>query len=90
LTTEFWVLVLAVLAVLIAGAISGDEYGDNAFGANRVWLYVTILTAAYLLSRGLAKSGNERERTGLEEGGGRTSGGRGGASGQPLRGREGA
>ena len=43
-------IVLAVLslAVLIAAQI------DDGFGAHRAWLYVTILGAAYILSRGLA------------------------------------
>ena len=43
-------IVLAVisLAVLIAAQI------DDGFGAHRAWLYVTILGAAYIISRGLA------------------------------------
>lgn len=76
LTTEFWAFVLAVVAILIAGAASGDGFGSDAFNANRVWLYVTILTAAYILSRGLAKSGTRREQTGLEKGAPAASAGR--------------
>ena len=47
-------IVLAVLslAVLIAAQI------DDGFGAHRAWLYVTILGAAYILSRGLAHHGH--------------------------------
>ena len=43
-------IVLAVLsvAILIAAQI------DDGFGAHRAWLYVTILGAAYIISRGLA------------------------------------
>ena len=63
LTTEFWAYVAAVLAVLIAG-LASDE-----FDASRVWLFITILTAAYVLSRGFAKSGTGREQTGIEQGG---------------------
>jgi hypothetical protein len=86
LTSEFWAFAIAALAVLIAGAISGDEVED-AFNANRVWLYITILTAAYILSRGLARAGTRREQTGLEERGrgrslGGRYGGRGAASGE--------
>ena len=42
------VLVVISLAVLLAAQI------DDGFGAHRAWLYVTILGAAYILSRGLA------------------------------------
>ncbi len=74
LTTEFWAYLAAVVAVLIAG-LASDE-----FDANRVWLFVTILTAAYVLSRGFAKSGTGREETGIEQGGGGSFGGRGGGA----------
>lgn len=55
-TTEFWAYIGFVIAVLIAGTV--DDAEGSAFGADNVWLYVTIATAAYLLSRGLAKSGS--------------------------------
>jgi hypothetical protein len=38
--------------VLVAAQIS------DAFGAQDAWLYVTLRTIGYLLSRGLAKSGS--------------------------------
>ena len=47
------VLVLISLAVLIAAQI------DDGFGAHRAWLYVTILGAAYIISRGLAHHGHD-------------------------------
>ena len=57
-TSEFWVYVAAVLAVLIAGnSIEGEEGGVDVFAADKVWLYVTLLTIAYLVSRGVAKAG---------------------------------
>jgi hypothetical protein len=34
-----------------------DEANDGGFGAKQAWLYATILTAGYMISRGLAKSG---------------------------------
>ena len=74
LTTEFWAYVAAVVTILIAG-LASDE-----FDATRVWLFVTILTAAYVLSRGVAKSGTGREQTGIEQGGGSFGGRGGGAS----------
>lgn len=54
-TTEFWAYVLAVIAVLIAGTVDDSE--GTQFGADDVWLYVTLLTIGYMLARGLAKSG---------------------------------
>jgi hypothetical protein len=56
-TTELMAYVAAVVAVLVAGMII-DESDAGGLGARQVWLYVTILTVGYLLSRGLAKSGS--------------------------------
>ena len=58
-TTEFYVFLAAVIGVLIAGnAIEIAEGGTDYFTADKVWLYVTILTVGYMISRGLAKSGS--------------------------------
>ena len=35
-----------------------DESNAGGFGAKQAWLYVTILTVGYMVSRGLAKSGS--------------------------------
>jgi hypothetical protein len=51
LTTEFWAMVVLIVAVLIAAAIS-DSLEDR-----RAWTLATIIGAAYILSRGFAKSG---------------------------------
>jgi hypothetical protein len=56
-TTELMAYVAAVAAVLIAGMII-DQADAGGLGARQVWLYVTILTVGYMLSRGLAKSGS--------------------------------
>ena len=56
-TTELWVYVAATFAVLVAAMVV-DETDAGGFGAKQAWLYVTILTVGYLLSRGLAKSGS--------------------------------
>jgi hypothetical protein len=57
-TSEWWTYLVMVIAILIAGnAIEAEEGGADFFAADKVWLYVTILTVGYLLSRGLAKSG---------------------------------
>jgi hypothetical protein len=51
LTTEFWAMVVLIVAVLIAAAIS-DSLDDR-----RAWTLATIIGAAYILSRGFAKGG---------------------------------
>jgi hypothetical protein len=56
-TTEFFSFLAAVAGVLIAAAMV-DESDAGGFGASQAWLYVTILTLGYMLSRGLAKSGS--------------------------------
>jgi uncharacterized membrane protein AbrB (regulator of aidB expression) len=53
LTTEFWAMVLLIVAILIATAIS-DTLGDQ-----RAWLLVTTIGAAYIVSRGIAKAGTD-------------------------------
>jgi hypothetical protein len=57
-TSEWWAYLAVVIAILIAGnSIEGEEGGSDFFAADKIWLYVTILTVGYLISRGLAKSG---------------------------------
>jgi hypothetical protein len=56
-TTEFFAFVAVAVAVLIAAAVV-DESNAGGFGARQAWLYVTILTVGYMVSRGLAKSGS--------------------------------
>jgi len=51
LTTEFWAMVLVIVAILIATAVS-DSLNDT-----RGWLLVTIVATGYIVSRGLAKAG---------------------------------
>jgi hypothetical protein len=56
-TTEFIAYVVVAIAVLVASSIA-DQGGDGGFGPRYAWLYVTILTVGYMLSRGLAKAGS--------------------------------
>ena len=47
--TEFWVMALTSLAIAIAAAV------DDGFDSRGAWTLITILGAAYIVSRGLAK-----------------------------------
>ncbi|HEX9967166.1 MAG TPA: hypothetical protein VGB06_04415 [Solirubrobacterales bacterium] len=60
-TTEFWAFVAVAVAILISAAtIKGGDTapGTDEFIARQAWLYVAILTGAYVIGRGLAKSGS--------------------------------
>ena len=56
-TTEFFAYLAVLAGILVAGLIV-DNAGDGGFGASKVWLYATILTVGYMVSRGLAKAGS--------------------------------
>jgi hypothetical protein len=60
-TTEFFAYVLVLAGILVAGALTkaGAHHGDR-FVSREIWLYATILTVGYLISRGLAKSGSHQ------------------------------
>ena len=51
LTSEFLTMLALIAAVAIAGAVS-DE-----LDARRTWTLITVLGAAYIVSRGLSKIG---------------------------------
>jgi hypothetical protein len=63
-TTEFWAMLAIVAGILIASWLVGDDDGagggnaGDQFPAVRAWLYVTIVGSAYMIARGLAKSGS--------------------------------
>jgi hypothetical protein len=60
-TTEFWAMAAIVAGILIASWAVEDDGGGgtaDAFPAVRAWLYVAIVAAAYIVSRGLAKAGS--------------------------------
>lgn len=52
-TSEFWLAIAGIVAVLIAGYAS-----DDSLDAARTWALVTAIAAAYIVSRGLAKAGS--------------------------------
>lgn len=58
-TSEFYVYIIASAAILIAGLVTkAGDANDDRLLANDTWLYFAIVTGAYLVSRGLAKSGS--------------------------------
>jgi hypothetical protein len=60
-TTELAVFVAMVIAVIVtANLYDGNDNGTGGdpFGATTAMRYVVYLTIAYLVSRGLAKSGS--------------------------------
>jgi hypothetical protein len=59
-TTEFWAMVGVIVAILVSAAVikGGDTGGTDEFIARNAWLYVSIVAGAYIISRGLAKSGS--------------------------------
>jgi hypothetical protein len=65
-TTEFMAYVAVLVGIFIAGAVtsggvdSAGVHHADVFPAHQVWLYATILTIGYVISRGLAKSGSKQ------------------------------
>jgi len=58
-TTELYSYVAVLVGLLIAGLVTkAGDGADDRFQADQVWLYATILTVGYMISRGLAKSGS--------------------------------
>ena len=57
LTGEFWTMVAAIVATLIAAAVA-----DN-FDAHSAWWIVGMIATGYIVSRGLAKAGSRELRS---------------------------
>src|SRR5689334_13895282 len=51
-TSELWLAVASFATIVAAG------YFSDALSVDRAWLFATIVMAAYLVSRGFAKSGS--------------------------------
>ena len=59
-TSEFFIWLAVTAGILLAAnSIEGEEGGVDFFNARHAWLFITILSAAYFVSRGLAKSGSQ-------------------------------
>jgi hypothetical protein len=61
LTSEFLVYLFTVIGVAIAGAATGKDGGDE-LGAGTVWVLITVIGLAYIISRGISKAGTKYRR----------------------------
>jgi len=60
-TTEFFVFLAAVAAVVITAlVVGGDADTADPFNAEQALRYITFLAIGYMISRGLAKAGSQR------------------------------
>jgi hypothetical protein len=77
-TSEFWLAIAVIVGILVAAAAikGGDTSGTDEFIARQAWLYVAIVTGAYVIGRGLAKSGSSEPYTVDHEGDDRGNAGR--------------
>lgn len=56
-TSEFVAYVVTFVGILIAANVIESDGGRDFFTADKAWLYITILTVGYMVSRGIAKAG---------------------------------
>lgn len=62
-TTEFWIYLAAIAAILIASQAVGTNVNhSDYFRADKAWFFITLLTLGYLGSRGLAKAGTANRK----------------------------
>lgn len=59
-TTEFFMYILVVIAIVVTANVVGDGEGQghDLFGALQAMQLIVAVTIAYLIARGLAKSGS--------------------------------
>ena len=57
-SSEFYAYIAVLVGILIAANQIESEGGEDYFTADKAWLYITILTFGYMVSRGLAKAGS--------------------------------
>jgi hypothetical protein len=65
-TTELIAYLATVVAIIVTATVAGDggaENGPDLFDARQAMEYITYLTIAYLIARGLAKSGSREHHT---------------------------
>jgi hypothetical protein len=60
-TTEFVAFIAVVAGILISAAVvHATTKTHDGFTAAQAWLYVSIVTLGYMISRGIAKSGSKQ------------------------------
>ena len=57
-TTEFFAYIAILIGIFVASAVIDNGDDGQGFGADHAWLYATVLTVGYMISRGIAKSGS--------------------------------
>ena len=57
--SEFMVWLLVTIGLLIAGAVVDNGDHGDVLRANTVWILITILSFAYIISRGISKAGTK-------------------------------
>jgi hypothetical protein len=63
-TTEFFAMIGVIVGILVAAAsIDTTEGHPDKFIGSQAWLYVAIVASAYMISRGLSKSGSRESYT---------------------------
>lgn len=65
-TTEFMAYLGVLVAIVVTALVVGDngaENGADLFDARQAMEYITYLTIAYMVARGLAKSGSRENYT---------------------------
>jgi hypothetical protein len=70
MTSEFLVWLITVICLVIAGAVVGSGDHGDVMRANLVWILFTVISFAYIISRGISKAGTKyRDRDGSSGGG---------------------
>ena len=58
-TSELYAYVTVLIGVLVAGLLTkAGDGNDDRLQADQVWLFASILTVGYMISRGIAKAGS--------------------------------
>jgi hypothetical protein len=58
-SSEFWIYLASVGAILIASEVVGvNAHHNDYFRADRAWFLIALVTIGYLVSRGLSKAGS--------------------------------
>jgi hypothetical protein len=58
-TSELYVWAAVTISIVVAGLLTkAGDGADDRLASHQVWLYVAIVSAAYMVSRGLAKAGS--------------------------------